>query len=327
MPPPYNLFDLVNNCDTFPYPSSSSYAATLAPLVHFRVAAHPTLTLGLMLPSVAATFANLPDWSLDLTSSPRTLTLLVGDDVTSRSRAMSTTILAMRETGHFAILTKWRNEQYAVYGPEGSLLCTLERAASQLFGVVTCGVHMTVYQRTDTGAYAIWVPRRAKSKHTFPSMLDNSVAGGLSAGESPWECLMRESEEEASLSRDVTEKAKATGSVTYFYQSGKGSGGEEGLLQPECQFTYDLDLTGLDVELKPNDSEVESFTVMNVEEVRSALANGEFKPNCALVMIDFLVRHGLISPENEENYVEIVSRIHRRLEFPLGSHKNLEKSS
>jgi len=53
-----------------------------------------------------------------------------------------------------------------------------------------------------------------------------------------------------------------------------------------------------------------------VEEVREALRKGEFKPNCAVVLLDFFVRHGLLTAETEEAFIEIVARLHRRLEFP-----------
>jgi isopentenyldiphosphate isomerase len=329
MSPPYSFLDLISSCDSFPYPTDPNYASTLSPLVHFRIAALPTTTLGLMIPDVAQTLNNLPDWSLDLDSTPCTLTLVSGTDVATRSAIIHKTILAMRETGHFEILNKWRDEQYGIYGPGGELLLTVERAASQLFGVVTYGVHMTAYRRVpdSNGEYQIWVPRRAETKQTFASMLDNSVAGGITVGEGPWESLVREAEEEASLPRSVAEKSISVGAVTYFYVSGAGSGGEEGLLQPECQFLFDLDLTGMDVELKPNDAEVESFKCMSVSEVKECLKNGEFKPNCGIVTIDFLIRHGFIKSEDEPHYLELIARLHRRLDFPLVSFAHLEKKS
>jgi 8-oxo-dGTP pyrophosphatase MutT (NUDIX family) len=330
MHPPYSILNLIDQCDSFPYPSHPNYDDFLTSIVHFRIAAHPHLTLGLMLPSVAATFENLPDWSLDVDSTPRTLTLLAGTDVASRSAAMNKTVLAMKATGHFRILEKWRNEQYGVYGRGGELLFSLERASSQLFGVVTYGVHITAFYRTpDTREYRIWVPRRAKTKENFPGMLDNSIAGGLSVTETPFECLIREGDEEASVPRQVMEKTVVAGAVTYFYISGPRSGGEEGLLQPECQFVYDLDLTTgegeEDVVLKPKDGEVDTFHTMSVPEVRKALANGEFKPNSALVLIEFLIRHGFIKPEEEKDYLEILSRVHRRLEFPLLQYSEVAK--
>jgi hypothetical protein len=49
---------------------------------------------------------------------------------------------------------------------------SMERAACRLFGVVTYGVHMTVYEQrkgdmgVDANAMRLWVPRRAATKQT-----------------------------------------------------------------------------------------------------------------------------------------------------------------
>jgi hypothetical protein len=50
------------------------------------------------------------------------------------------------------------------------------------------------------------------------------------------------------------------------------------------------------------------------------MARGEFKPSCALVMLDFSIRHNVLTPKNENDYEEIMRRIHRDLEFP-GPHQ------
>jgi hypothetical protein len=57
-----------------------------------------------------------------------------------------------------------------------------------------------------------------------------------------------------------------------------------------------------------------------VSAIKEALSRGEFKPNCAIIMIDFFVRHGILTPENEPDYLEIVARLHRRMEHPTASH-------
>jgi hypothetical protein len=36
----------------------------------------------------------------------------------------------------------------------------------------------------------------------------------------------------------------------------------------------------------------------------------DFKPNCNLVIIDFLIRHGLLDPD-QTGYAELVSSLHR----------------
>ena len=86
------------------------------------------------------------------------------------------------------------------------------------------------------------------------------------------------------------------------------------MLQPEVQYVYDLEL-GEDVIPKPSDDEVAEFNLMTVEEVKQALTDGKFKPNCALVLLDFFVRHGILT-ERDAGYIEILARLHRRLEFP-----------
>lgn len=303
-------------------------------------------TLGYVLPFVAETLRGVPAWVLDddegllvlnlLPSSSPNDTAAANPDTepssthataAERSAAIASTAAAMQATGAFEVLKGWRNELYAVYGAEGELLFDIERAASPLFGVVTYGVHMTAYTKTvksgsgigeEEEEMKIWVPRRARSKQTYGGWLDNTVAGGIPTGESALECLVREAEEEASMSADlVRRRARPVGTVSYFHVRDKNAGGEAGFLQPECQFVYDLELREEDgMVLKPSDNEVEEFTLMEVDEVREAMAKGEFKPNCALVLLDFFVRHGLLNCDNEENYMEIVSRLHRGFEFP-----------
>lgn len=309
---------LVAECDNFPYQATDpeAYAAHTATYYHLLVPDHAR-SLGLLLPSVASVFKGLPAWELD--EENKTLTLVAGADRATRSAAVNATALAMRHTGHFEVLNGWRDEIYPVYGEDGGVVFEIERAASALFGVVTYGVHLTAYQRVKIAsqeAFKIWVPRRAKGKSTYPGMLDNTVAGGISVGESPLESLIREASEEASFPETlVRENAKAVGAVTYFHVRDERAGGETGLMQPECQYVYDLEVDE-DLTPVPNDDEVEGFTLMGVEDVKEALARGEFKPNCALVLLDFFVRHGVLTFDNERNYVDIVARLHRLLELP-----------
>lgn len=325
--------ELINDCDSFPYfyPNPSYFVQRLQTYYHLRVAAYPDITLGYLLPSVALTLANLPDWDVDPPdptlysteggSNPtRTVTVVSGTNEQERSAIVAKTCAAMRQTGHWKVLSKWRDELYPVYGPRREILFTIERSASPLFGVVTYGVHMTAYCHTPEGELRIWVPRRSRNKQTYPSMLDNTVAGGIAVGEQPLECLIRECDEEASLGEDVVRRnIRPVGCVTYFYIRDERAGGETGLLQPECQYVHDLDLSNeKDVVCKPNDEEVEGFEIMSVEQVKEALARSEFKPNCALVILDFLIRHGVYNKENEPDYEEIMCRLHRRLEFPMG---------
>jgi len=40
--------------------------------------------------------------------------------------------------------------------------------------------------------------------------------------------------------------------------------------------------------------------------------SGDFKPNCKLVILDFLVPHGLLNPQ-EKGYTNLVSSLHKQL--------------
>ena len=217
----------------------------------------------------------------------------------------------------FGVLKGWRNELYPIYGSYTSRkpMLNMERAGSALFGINSYGVHMTIYVNTLQGL-KIWVPRRARSKQTYGGFLDNSVAGGLGTGEKPFDCIIREAAEEASLSEQlVRSNAKACGTVSYFHIRDTNAGGEPGLLQPECQYVFDMEL-GAEVIPQPGDNEVQDFYLWTVDEVKKALAEGQFKPNCAAVLLDFFIRHGILTAENEKDYMEIVSRLHRKLPFP-----------
>lgn len=177
---------------------------------------------------------------------------------------------------------------------------------------------MTAYTRdSKSGDIKIWVPRRSSSKQTYPGMLDNTVGGGMSTGEIPRECAIREAMEEASLPEEtVKSNARMCGAVTYFYVRDARAGGETGLLQPEVEYIYDIELDP-SVVPQPCDTEVEDFRLWSVEEVRKAMGEGQFKPNAAIVLVDFFIRHGIITPENEIDYLEILARLHRRFEFPI----------
>lgn len=316
---PKSNLDLINECDNFPYYQThpKAFFAHINTYYALYVTGHPETELGYVLPSVAEVFRGLPDWKVD--DDERSLTMLTATNYEERSTVAAATIKAMHATGHFQVLSKWRDELYPVYGLGGELLFSMERSASALFGIVTYGVHMTAYTKSKEGEMKIWVPRRAKDKQTYGGMLDNTVAGGISTGEKPFESLVRESQEEASLSEDLVRKgAKAAGTVTYFHIRDTRAGGETKLLQPECQFVYDLELPD-DVTPKPSDDEVEGFELKTVEQTKEALKGGEFKPNCALVLLDFFVRHGILTAEDDEGYIEIVARLHRRLDFPTAT--------
>lgn len=255
-------------------------------------------------------------WQVDHTQKT---VVLCGSTRQERDETVAKTLAAERERGHFKILKGWRDELYAVYGPDRSILVNIERAGSALFGIVIYGIHMTGFVKAPTGELKIWVPRRSKTKQTYPGLLDNTVGGGITSGEKPFESILREASEEASVPKEyASAHIRSAGVVSYFdvRDERASPGAETGLLQPECIYVYDLEVPE-DFSPRPDDMEAEDFRLWDVEELQAALARGEFKTNCALVLLDFFVRHGIIKAEDDVDYLEIVARLHRHLEFPL----------
>ncbi|WWD06106.1 hypothetical protein V865_004191 [Kwoniella europaea PYCC6329] len=147
-------------------------------------------------------------------------------------------------------------------------------------------------------------------------LLIQSVAGSMGVGETPLATIIRECEEEASLPAHFVKKyLKNVGVTTHFYIS------DDGYLQPEVSYVYDLPLPPSSssecMKLRPNDDEVQSLALMSIPELIETLHTGRFKPNCALILVDFLLRHGFITPENEPNFLQISWRLRRVLPVAL----------
>lgn len=318
MPPSVTFLDLVKAADNYPLvdiprlPWAQERSASLYQLL----LPDDPRPHGFLLPSVVD---RMP-WTSDFAIShavPRTVQLAVAADAEACNAAFKKVIDAAREAQTFATLRRVWPEDYKVLGARGGRVQLL-RAAAGLFGISCRGAHMTVYTRAagDGGELKIWVPRRSRHMMTWPGKLDTTVAGGVRAEESPFECIVHEADEEASLPADLVRRhARPAGVVTYVAESAAGSGGELGLCVPDVLYCYDLEV-GPDVIPKPQDNEVEGFYLMSVDEVKASLLREEFKTNCALVMIDFFIRHGIITDDNEPDYLEIVTRLHRTLPVP-----------
>ncbi|KAF3767486.1 hypothetical protein M406DRAFT_338244 [Cryphonectria parasitica EP155] len=230
--------------------------------------------------------------------------------------AATTHYLRMHRT--FKILGNWRNELWPVYGRSGELLFSMERSSMGLWGYMRYGIHLIAYVRCPTAPHGIklWVPKRSKLKNAWPGMFDNTVAGGLTTGEEPLECVIREADEEASLPEYIIrEHAKLAGTIRYIYTTEQRPGIDDGYIYPECQWVYDVELPD-DVVPAPNDGEVESFSLCTVDEVREQLAAGRWKPNCAVIILDFFIRMGILTPDNEPDCDEIETRLRRKMPFP-----------
>jgi isopentenyldiphosphate isomerase len=223
------------------------------------------------------------------------------DDFAARSRAIDGPLRALAEAGD---IDAWREEAYPVMAAWGDPpLLQMERAACPPFGVRAWGVHMNGFVRREDGLH-MWVAFRAKDKPTFPGMLDNTVAGGQPIGITPRDNLIKESAEEAGIPEALSARARPVGVIGYCHETPDG-------VKPDQMFCYDLEMP---VDFTPvnQDGEIERFELWPVEKVSARVRDSfDFKFNCNLAIIDFLVRRGYLTPENEPDYMAIVLGLRR----------------
>jgi 8-oxo-dGTP pyrophosphatase MutT (NUDIX family) len=144
---------------------------------------------------------------------------------------------------------------------------------------------------------SLWVPRRSADRPTYPGKLDNTVAGGQPAGLSLAANLVKECGEEAGIAPELARRARPVGTLSYRLDGTYG-------LKREVIFTYDLELPREFVPVN-QDGEVGNFELWPADKAMEVVeGTTDFKFNCALVLIDFFVRHGLIAPDHPD-YVEI----------------------
>lgn len=218
----------------------------------------------------------------------------------ARSSEIERVVRALVDDG---VVKGWRSELYPVTRSFGEPpFLQMERAAVPHFGVRAFGVHLNGYVRTP-GGLRMWIGRRAKDKHTYPGMLDNMVAGGQPIGISLRDNLIKECAEEANIPREIAQRAVAIGAITYCMEAPDG-------LKPDVQFCYDLELPA-DFTPRNTDGEIAEFYLWPIDQVAEIVRDtGEFKFNCNLVVIDFLVRHGVIPPDHPD-YVAICQGLRR----------------
>jgi isopentenyldiphosphate isomerase len=224
-----------------------------------------------------------------------------------RTQVMRETLSRAVKDGAPTSPQKFYDEALRVVSSEGEHVLDLDRSGLDPFGVVSFSAHMIGYVRSD-GETEYWVPKRSATKETVPNRLDSTVAGVIRSGEKPIDCMLRKIAIEASIPNEyVREHIRSCGTVSY--QMDITSRGEPGC-QHIISHLYEMEFSP-DLTLIPDD-EVGKFTLMTLDEVKTALMEGEFVANRAMVWLAYLIRHGIMTPENEPDFVTICERLHRK---------------
>ncbi len=217
-------------------------------------------------------------------------------DFHARSAALADLMTRLHAEGVVPLLL---DEPYPVTaGAREDALCVVDRACASLFGLKTFGQHLNGYVRRADGLH-MWIGRRAKDKPILPGKLDQLVAGGLPYGISLQANLYKECYEEAGIDAATAARAIPVGVISYDSQTPRG-------IKQELLYCYDLELDDSFVP-RCTDGEVDEFLLLPLHEVaRLVRDSNDFKANCNLVIIDFLIRHGYLQPD-EPDYAALVT--------------------
>jgi hypothetical protein len=236
----------------------------------FHIGADP---VGWVRPALAAALTGFPE--IEARATRITLT---------QPPALQTIAQELSARGFY----RWRNEAFDVRAvADGPVLGVLDRGALPSFGVVSEGVHVNGLVRRADGLH-LWIARRSRTKLLDPGKLDHIVAGGVPAGLSPAQTLVKEAAEEAAVPEVLAATARNVAAVRYAMERPEG-------LRRDRLHCYDLTVPE-DFTPRAADGEVESFELWPIERALATVRQtDDFKFNVNLVLIDLFLRERLIA--------------------------------
>lgn len=219
-----------------------------------------------------------------------------------RSAALTAGAAALVEAG---VIRGLRTERYGVTNAWGRPpLAAIDRGAVEAFGCRAYGVHVNGWRRRPDGGIAMWIGVRAGDKAVEPGKRDNMVAGGQPLGLGLMANLAKEAAEEADVPPALAAQARPVGAIAYVMAGQVG-------LKPDMLFCYDLE-TPADFTPRNTDGEMERFELLALEDIAEAIRTTDtYKFNVNLVVLDFMIRHGVLDPDTCPDYAAIVAGLHR----------------
>ena len=132
------------------------------------------------------------------------------------------------------------------------------------------------------------------------------MAGGQPVGLGLAANMCKEAAEEAGLEAALSGRAHSTGVLSQMTSQSDGS-----CLKQSLYFVWDLEVAE-DWEPRAADGEVACFERWDMTRLEREVREGELlRPAMRLVMADFLIRHGAITPDNEADYERIIRAMHQ----------------
>jgi 8-oxo-dGTP pyrophosphatase MutT (NUDIX family) len=287
-------------------PTTSHWHALTAAQARDPIARVPFMVLhgGQPHPAGSVARAHLPAlrrWPQALRIDPERVTLTLPP--AARTDFFTETNRRLRDDG---LIRAWRDETYPLRSlADGTLLATIERAASRFWGSLTYGAHCNAYVADSSGRpQALWIARRSARKPTDPGLLDNLIGGGVAHGQTPAEALVREGWEEAGLKPEQMHGRLQAGHIVELARDIP-----EGF-QREHLSVYDLALPD-DVVPSNQDGEVDSIERLPVADALAQAATAAMTVDAGLVTLDFALRHRLLPAQEHDALLAAIAPLRR----------------
>lgn len=216
------------------------------------------------------------------------------DTFEARTRAVGEVVDRLYRRGLFA---PRRGELYPVVRRFAEApLFALERGTVGAFGTSAFGVHLNGFVEGPRGV-TLWIARRSAEKPTYPGRLDHLVGGGQPLGIPVDANMRKECGEEAGIPAPLLSSLRLVHRLRYRFADRYG-------LHDDTTFVFDLALPpGFEPESR--DGEVAAFERWPIARVVATLRTTRaFKPNVALVILDWLLRRDLLAGDPERGALE-----------------------
>ena len=191
-------------------------------------------------------------------------------------------------------------------GSQHAPLFELRRFYSTYMGIKRYGSRINAYHDGQ-----MWVTKRGPQVHDFPGYWDALVGGGQVVGRTIAEHTMIEAHEEAGLSAADCQTMRSTGQYYIIRPTA------DGYLYDETIYTYDLDTGGVIVPKIMAEWETAAIELWPYDKVLQTLYHTTaFRPEGMMCLLDFFIRHGIITPDNEPNFDHLFFNLHSLLPIP-----------
>ncbi len=135
----------------------------------------------------------------------------------------------------------------------------------------------------------VWIAKRTDTRPLDPGKLDHLVAGGVPAGFTPLETLVKEAKEEAGMSPELARQATPVGTITYAMDR------EEGLRRDRPALLRPGAAGGVRSETRRTARSRDSSCGRSKRALAAVRETDKFKFNVNLVLIDLFLRLGLVA--------------------------------